>query len=94
MVKDHSDSERGNPLPPHGILFPINSKGSFVCTIPHTTAFVSSVVQIHEARFSLKHVLPCKNVKRKYFFPNRAFIQLNKGMRLVFVRLTIQQTLL
>ena len=25
-VKDHSDSERGNPLPPHGLLFPINSK--------------------------------------------------------------------
>ena len=29
MVKDHSDSERGNPLPPRGLLFPINSKGSF-----------------------------------------------------------------
>ena len=26
MVKDHSDSERGNPLPPHGLLFPTNSK--------------------------------------------------------------------
>ena len=26
MVKDHSDSERGNPLPPHRLLFPINSK--------------------------------------------------------------------
>ena len=36
MVKDHSDSERGNPLSPHGLLFPINSKGSFVCTIPQT----------------------------------------------------------
>ena len=24
MVKDHSDSERRNPLPPHGLLFPIN----------------------------------------------------------------------
>ena len=23
MVKDHSDSERGNPLPPHRLLFPI-----------------------------------------------------------------------
>ena len=30
MVKDHSDSERGNPLLPlHGLLFPISSKGSF-----------------------------------------------------------------
>ena len=34
MVKDHSDSERETPLPPHGLLFPINSKGSFICTIP------------------------------------------------------------
>ena len=34
MVNDHSDSERGNPLPPHGLLFPISSKGSFICTIP------------------------------------------------------------
>ena len=49
MVKDHSDSERGNllshgysdsekgnKLPPHRLLFPINSKGSFICTIPQT----------------------------------------------------------
>ena len=27
MVKDHSDSERGNPLPPHGLRFPSSSKG-------------------------------------------------------------------
>ena len=25
MVKDHSDSKRGNLLPPHGLLSPINS---------------------------------------------------------------------
>ena len=36
MVKDHSDSEKGNPLPPHRLLFPINSKGSFICTIQQT----------------------------------------------------------
>ena len=36
MVKGHWDSERGNPLPPHGLLFSINSKGSFICTIPQT----------------------------------------------------------
>ena len=36
MVKDHSDSEKGNPLLPHRLLFPINSKGSFICTIPQT----------------------------------------------------------
>ena len=35
-VKDSSDSEKGNPLPPHGLLFPINSMGSFICTIPQT----------------------------------------------------------
>ena len=36
MVKDHPDSQRGNPLPPHGLLFPISSKGSFICIIPQT----------------------------------------------------------
>ena len=48
MVKDHSD-EKGNPLPPHRLLLSINSKGSFICTIPdritHTTAFVTPVVE-------------------------------------------------
>ena len=28
MVKDHSESERENPLSPHGLLFPISSKGT------------------------------------------------------------------
>ena len=36
MVKDHSDNERGNLLPPHGPLFPISSMGSFICIIPQT----------------------------------------------------------
>ena len=36
MVKDHSDSEKGNPLPPYRLLFPINSTGSFIGTIPQT----------------------------------------------------------
>ena len=45
IVKDHSDSEKGNPLPPHRLLFPINSKGSFILHHPtdriaHATAFV------------------------------------------------------
>ena len=30
MVKDYSDSERGNLLLPHGLLFPISSNGSFI----------------------------------------------------------------
>ena len=49
MVKDHSDSEKGSPLPPPRLLFPINSKGSIYMHHPtdriaHTTAFVSPVV--------------------------------------------------
>ena len=37
MVNNHSHSNRGNPLPPlHGTLFPISSKGSFICIIPKT----------------------------------------------------------
>ena len=36
MVKDHSDSERGNQLPLHRLLFPISSKCSFICNIPQT----------------------------------------------------------
>ena len=45
MVNDHSDSERGNPLSPHGLLFPISSNDSFICTdrIAHIMAFVISV---------------------------------------------------
>ena len=34
MVKDHSDSERGNPLPSlHGLRFPISCKGSLICIV-------------------------------------------------------------
>ena len=36
MVKDHSDSERRNPLPLHGLLFPSSSKDVFICSIPQT----------------------------------------------------------
>ena len=38
MVKDHSDSEKGNPLfsisSKETLLFSISSKGSFICIIP------------------------------------------------------------
>ena len=30
MVTDHSYRATGNRLPPHGLLFPINSKGYFI----------------------------------------------------------------
>ena len=50
MVKDHSDSEKGNPLPPHRLLLSIKSKGSFYMHHPtdriaHTTTFVTPVVE-------------------------------------------------
>ena len=41
MAKGHSHSESGNPLPPHGLLFPISSTNRVV----HTTAFVTPVVE-------------------------------------------------
>ena len=48
MVKDRSDSEKGNPLPPHRLLFTI--KVFFYMHHPtdriaHTTAFVPPVVE-------------------------------------------------
>ena len=50
MVKDHSNSERENPVPPHGLLFPINSKVFFYMHHPtdriaYTMAFVTPVVE-------------------------------------------------
>ena len=44
MLNDHSDSERGNPLPPHGQLFLISSNFFFNMHHPtdriiHTTVF-------------------------------------------------------
>ena len=44
IVKDHSDSDKGNPLPPHRLLLSINSKGSFICTIPHQTKSVFRIL--------------------------------------------------
>ena len=36
MVKDHSDTESLNLTPAlHGLLFPISSKGCFICTISY-----------------------------------------------------------
>ena len=55
MVKDHSDSEKGNPLPPHRLLFLINSKGSFICTIPQTD-FFNGVMLINTASLKKKYL--------------------------------------
>ena len=65
MVKDQSDSDRRNPLPPHRLLFPINSKGSFICTIPdriaHTTVFGTPVVEHWLEREIAQWVHPMKD---------------------------------
>ena len=65
MVKDHSDSERGNPLPPHRLLFPISSNDSFICIIPdriiHTTAFVAPAVEHWLEREIAQWVHPMKD---------------------------------
>ena len=34
MVKDHSDSERANPLPPHGLLFSIKLTARVILYAP------------------------------------------------------------
>ena len=64
MIKAHSDSEKGNLLPPHRLLFPINSKGSFICTIPqtgHTTGFVTPVVEHWLEREIAQRIHPMKD---------------------------------
>ena len=65
MVKDHSDSEKGNLLLPHWLLFLINSKGSFICTIPHriahTTALVTPVMEHWLEREIAQWVHPMKD---------------------------------
>ena len=50
IVKNHSDSERGNPLPPLRLFFLNSSKGSFYMHHPtnriaHTMVFVTPVVE-------------------------------------------------
>ena len=42
MVKDYSESERGNPLPQHGLFFYMQHSSD---RIAHTKAFLTSVVE-------------------------------------------------
>ena len=50
MVKDHSHSERGNPLPPHGLLFLISSyyvvgfEVTLFCWLGSLFVFVDAIV--------------------------------------------------
>ena len=46
MVKDHSDSEKGNLLPPHRLLFYMHHPTD---RITHTMAFVTTVVELNNS---------------------------------------------
>ena len=66
MVKDHSDSEKGNPLLPHRLLFPNKQQGFFYMHHPtdritHTTAFVTPVVEHWLERELAQWVHPMKD---------------------------------
>ena len=53
MVKDHSDSEKGNPLPRHRLLLSINSNGSFICTLQSPAHFLNRLKSIYRYIISL-----------------------------------------
>ena len=56
MVKDHSDSERGNQLPHlQGLLFPISSKGSFICTTQQTGKHIPLLHQSWSTEWNEKY---------------------------------------
>ena len=81
MVMDHSDSEKGNPLPPHRLLLSINSNGSFICIIPHrithTMAFVTPVVE-HWLEQEIAQWVKCV---AKHYFQVMYVNEIEKGMR-------------
>ena len=88
MASDHSDSEKENPLPPHRLIFSINSKGSFICTIPdriaHSTAFVIPVVEHWLEREIAQWVHPMKdNYAETYEVLTRAVLSDEVSYRLL-----------
>ena len=50
MVKDHSDSERGNPLPPHGLLVPYRIPFSCIYIYIHVSQCLSAVYQTEKTQ--------------------------------------------
>ena len=50
MIKDHSDSERGNPLPPHGLLFPYRIPFSCIYIYIHVSQCLSAVYQTEKTQ--------------------------------------------
>ena len=61
MVKDHSDSERGNPLLPlHGLSFPISSKGSFYMPHPRQDSTYNSLFAPAMENWLEQEIIPRK----------------------------------
>ena len=54
MVKDHSDSERGNPLPPHGLLFPYRIPFSCIYIYIHVSQCLLAVYQTEKTHDWIK----------------------------------------
>ena len=92
MVKDHSDSERGNPLPPHGLLFN-EQQGFFYMHHPtdmiaHITAFVTPVMEHWLEREIAQWVHPMKDRSNdpshheRTLLP-RSYISLLEGFRFI-----------
>ena len=81
MVKDHSDSMKGNPLPPHRLLLSFNSKGSFICTIPdritHTTAFVTPVDWSDDPSHHVQTLLPLSYISLELAINWLSYIYIN-----------------
>ena len=46
MAKDHTDSERGNTLPPPGLLFPISRQDNTYNDFCYTVVVQVAVVQV------------------------------------------------
>ena len=88
MVKYHSDSERGNPLLPYGLLR-LTARGLlYTLRIVHTTAFVTPVVKATPVRdcdvtiFSMFEKYSNKRLRRHAFLGLRnciIFSPLNFG---------------
>ena len=71
MVKDHSDCERGNLLPPHRLLFPINRKGSFICTIPQTGLHIPQPLLHHW----LEREIACKQLVHMHMHTHTYYLK-------------------
>ena len=86
MVKDHFDSEKGNPLPPHRLPLSINSKGFYMHhatdRITHTTAFVTPVVE-HWLRTRNSSILKTRAITLYTDVPTKRFTQLITQRRFV-----------